>query len=73
MIVVNNEAGNLHSHHLDDYENHLDLRYDVENGVCLCDKCHKEFHVDYMGGNRKSCSKEDYEDFKEVKKNYDIK
>lgn len=67
------EAGKLHSHHLNDYHSHKELRCDVSNGVCLCDKCHKEFHNDYMGWNCKSCSKEDYEDFKEVKKNYDIK
>ena len=66
-------AGNLVSHHLNDYHTHKELRTDVKNGVCLCKKCHKEFHWDYMGGTRKKCSEEDYLDFKEVKENYDIK
>ena len=66
-------GGKLHSHHLNDYHSNKELRYDVSNGVCLCNSCHREFHLDYMGNTSVSCYKEDYEDFKEIKNTYDIK
>lgn len=53
----------LHSHHLDNYKHHEELRYNVYNGVCLCSECHKAFHV-FMGGYRVPCTKEDYLKFK---------
>ena len=67
MIVVIGKAGKLHSHHLNDWHSHKDLRYDVSNGVCLCTKCHKEFHINYMGGYDKSTTEQDYIEFKETK------
>ena len=58
-----NRGGNLVSHHLNDWHTYKEQRYDLDNGVCLCDKCHKEFHK-WMGNNRVSCTKEDYYTFK---------
>lgn len=34
-------------HHLDGYSWCIDGRYDVNNGITLCDVCHKEFHSKY--------------------------
>ena len=59
---------NLVSHHLESYDNNKELRTDVSNGVCLCDKCHKEFHHIYGYGNN---TKQQYIEFKENKKGDD--
>lgn len=35
---------NLEAHHIYDWKNHVDKRYDVDNGITFCDKCHQLFH-----------------------------
>lgn len=39
------------AHHLESYSSNPDLRIALDNGVCLCEKCHKEFHSMYGYGN----------------------
>lgn len=56
--------GTHHSHHLEGYNNNKHLRLDIHNGVCLCERCHKEFHKIYGYGNN---TKEQYIEFKENK------
>lgn len=42
----------LHAHHLDGFTLNKDRRFDVENGVTLCQPHHKEFHGMFgYGGN----------------------
>ncbi|MFB5759111.1 HNH endonuclease [Paenibacillus medicaginis] len=36
--------GNLNAHHLDGYNWCKEKRVDIDNGITLCDKCHKGFH-----------------------------
>ena len=31
------------AHHILNWSSHKDLRYDLANGVCLCDKCHNSY------------------------------
>lgn len=59
-------GGKLHSHHLNDYHTHKELATDINNGVCLCQECHMEFHS-YMGGTKVGCTEQDYLDFKQKK------
>lgn len=44
-------------HHLNGYNWDKENRYNVDNGVTLCEKCHKAFHKIYRNGNN---TKEQY-------------
>lgn len=53
----------LNSHHLYSWITHPELRLEPTNGVCLCLKCHKQFHREY--GNEVTPNQ-----YKEFKENY---
>lgn len=53
---------NLVAHHLNSYDKHVDVRFDVANGVTLCNECHVSFHKKHGYGNN---SIKQYEKFKE--------
>lgn len=55
-----NKGGNLVAHHLNGYDTFKEQRTDVNNGVTLCNVCHKEFHSLYGYGNN---TKEQYEEW----------
>lgn len=39
-----NKGGNLNAHHIENYSDNEKKRTDINNGITLCDKCHKKFH-----------------------------
>ena len=41
----------LHSHHLYSFDKFVNKRYDVNNGICLCTRCHNNFHDIFGRGN----------------------
>ena len=61
--VCGKHGGKLCSHHLDGYNWCKEKRFDVENGVCLCDECHTKFHNRYGRGNN---TKEQFKEFIEI-------
>jgi len=57
----------LQAHHLENYSSCKEKRFDVNNGVTLCTKCHKAFHSKYgVVRNNKS-------QFEEFKSSYMLK
>lgn len=37
----------INAHHIFNYATHKDMRFDLDNGITLCKKCHKQFHSKY--------------------------
>lgn len=54
-------GGVLNAHHLDGWHWCVERRYDLENGVTLCEICHRTFHKIY--GNRDNTAEEFFEFF----------
>ena len=62
--ITGERGGKLNAHHLESWSNNKELRFDINNLVCLSEKIHKEFHSKFGKTNN---TKEQYEDFKRVK------
>ena len=46
-------GGNLEAHHIEEFALNHDLRFNVDNGLTLCVKCHKELHrKEKQNGNK---------------------
>ena len=63
--ICKTRGGKLNAHHLDGDNWCKDKRFDVDNGVALCDDCHKKFHTAYGYGNN---TKKQYEEYKNARK-----
>lgn len=37
-------TGIMHAHHIKEYANNPEKRYDISNGILLCEECHKKLH-----------------------------
>lgn len=49
-ICKDDKGGNLNAHHLNSHDIHISERFDLNNGICLCESCHTEFHKAYGYG-----------------------
>lgn len=56
------ETDGLVAHHLDSYDKHIDVRFDMKNGVTLCSECHLSFHKKHGFGNN---TNNQYKEFEE--------
>lgn len=48
--ICNVKGGKLNAHHIYSWDIHEDKRFDLDNGVTLCESCHREFHSTYGYG-----------------------
>jgi 5-methylcytosine-specific restriction endonuclease McrA len=58
--VCDQYGGNLNAHHINNFAEFPELRFAIDNGITLCEKCHKEFHKKY---GIKNNTKEQLEEF----------
>jgi predicted restriction endonuclease len=58
--ICKKKKGVKHAHHLDAWNSSPLSRYDVYNGICLCSKCHNDFHDKYGKGNNTYYQFEEY-------------
>jgi len=52
-----------HAHHVNHAAYFQDQRFNPENGVCLCAKCHSQFHNNFKRSTREKCDRSDYDNF----------
>jgi len=53
-------GGKLHAHHIENYSSVPDKRTDINNGIALCDLCHKDFHNIYGYRNNDADQLQEY-------------
>jgi len=46
-----NNKRNIKAHHIAAFNSNVDLRLSITNGICLCEKCHSNFHSLYGSGD----------------------
>ena len=51
QVCGDNKGGNLNAHHLNGWNAFPEQRFDLDNGVTLCNDCHKDFHSQYGYGD----------------------
>lgn len=56
------EGMEKHAHHLYSWIDNFDKRYDLNNGVCLCQECHAGFHSEYGEGSNTPTQYEVYKE-----------
>jgi hypothetical protein len=49
--ICNNRGGDLNAHHLMGYNKYIELRFNLDNGITLCETCHDNFHHIYGRGD----------------------
>lgn len=42
--ICGKRGGNLNAHHIKRYRNNIEDRTNTDNGITLCEKCHRELH-----------------------------
>jgi 5-methylcytosine-specific restriction endonuclease McrA len=67
--VVCGSIKNRHAHHLNHASYFKDVRFDPENGVCLCRDCHTDFHTNFKRSYKQKCTKYDFLNFVTLLKN----
>ena len=53
----------LHAHHIESFAANESLRFDLENGICLCKTCHSAYHISFMKGYKNPATRESFDEF----------
>ena len=64
---------NLNAHHIKNWADNPELRYDIDNGITLCSTCHKVFHKIYKKRNNNKNQLIEFLNKKTNKTNKEIK
>ena len=51
ICIICGDKGILNAHHINNYYSDITNRYNIDNGVTMCEKCHKSFHKKYGNKN----------------------
>ena len=62
--VICGSAQKRRAHHIHDASNYVAARFDENNGVCLCQECHTQFHCNYKKSYRQTCNMDDFLNFR---------
>ena len=54
------------AHHMNHASYFPEQRFDINNGITLCKKCHINFHTNYKRSFRTKCTKYDFDNFKSL-------
>ena len=61
--VICGSKKRLAAHHMNDWSHHKEDRYDVDNGITLCGRHHRMYHVKFHSDYRVICTKKDFNRF----------
>ena len=64
--VVCNSIERRHAHHINMGAYFPEERFNVDNGVCLCAKCHIMYHTDFNRSYKVKTTKYNFDNFMEV-------
>jgi len=62
--ICGTKKGQLDVHHMDHATYFPDERFDLDNLVTLCHRCHSQFHNNFKRSYRQKCTKYDFDNFK---------
>ena len=51
------------AHHIEDGSHNANLRFDVDNGITLCRRCHSQFHTNFKNSYREKTNRKDLNNF----------
>lgn len=67
LCQICNTKIRITAHHLNSWAKYPEQRFEIDNGITLCFSHHKEFH-DSIGGSRHPCTKKQFFDFVEQRR-----